>query len=247
MKRLSLFVLILVVAGALWAQQTVTVGVFLHPPFVTRGDTNADPQGAGVEYVRAMLEEMGYNARFVVYPFPRLIRALQSGQVDVSFDLLRNPEREGFAYFSDDPVLYVPPALIFRADSPVTEINSVHDLQGMTVGYVADSTVPPFMDVTGVFRFDLISGDDWVAQNLTRLLRRRIDVAFDLNPYSFLLEAKRQGVQDEIRVIPIPGDFPFYVLFSKASSLGTTLVNSFNSLAATTDISYGEFIEDQLE
>ena len=64
----------------------------------------------------------------------------------------------------------------------------------------------------------------------------------------FPLEAKREGVQNRIKVLPLPGeDVAFWVVFSKQSPLGATLVNSFNRVAATKKISYAKLIEDQLK
>ncbi|POR04656.1 hypothetical protein AU468_02995 [Alkalispirochaeta sphaeroplastigenens] len=229
------------------ATDEVTVGVFLHSPYVERDGSGAGLRGAGIEYMTAVLTEMGYAARFVVQPFSRVIVSLASGEIDASFNLMKTPERETFAYFPELPALRVGPVLVVRSGSTLADISSVHDLQGLNICYVQDSSVPEFLLVPGVFSFDFVRGQDWITQNLLKLLAKRCDAILDLNPHSYAIAADRQNLGDRIRIIPLPVEpTDFYVVFSRNSPRGAALVAAYNDVRAQEKQSYTDFIEPLL-
>lgn len=228
-----------------YSQETVKVGVFLHSPYVEAMADGKGAEGAGVSYMTAVLTDLGYQAKVIVLPFPRLIASLESGEVDMTFDLAKNPEREAFAFYSDRPTMVVKPVLFFRKDHPISSITSVNDLQGLRIGYLTGSTIPKAIDVPDVYKLDLMSGTDQAKTNLGKLIAKRIDAILDLNPYSYMIEAKKIGAQNQIKSIPLPGDgTEFFVLFSKKSKLGADLVAAFNKQAATGTFQYTRFIDE---
>lgn len=247
MKRLAA-AMIAFIPFFLEAQQQITVGVFLHPPYVERAAQTGEVYGAGIEYMNAILAEMGYSARFVLQPFSRVIASVMHGDVDASFELIKTPERETFAYFPDIPAVRLPPVLIVKADSRLITVDSVADLRGLTIGYIQGSTVPDFMAVENGFAFDYISGEDWVRQNLLKLLSDRVDAVLDLNPHSFLVEAKRQKISDKVRIIPLPVEpTDFYIVFSKKSPHGKKLLSAYNKANAEQNIQYESFILEAMK
>jgi polar amino acid transport system substrate-binding protein len=248
MKRFILVPIFLFAMFMTMSEESVNVGVFLHSPYVEKGATEKDCKGAGIDYVGTVLKELGYAPKFIVLPFPRVLSSLETGDIDVAFDLAKNPDREKFAYFTEKPAMTVSAALVVRTGSPLRKVTSVNDLKGMTIGYLLGSTVPKVLDFPDVYKFDLVSGDNWINNNLTKLLDKRIDAALDLNPYSFVAEAKRIGAKNKIRVLPIPGNATeFYVLFSKKSKLGSDLHTGFDRIITSNKISYSKIIEDSLK
>ena len=246
MKRLAA-AMIAFIPFFLEAQQQITVGVFLHPPYVERATQTGEVYGAGIEYMNAILAEMGYSARFVLQPFSRVIASVMHGDVDASFELIKTPERQTFAYFPDIPAVRLTHVLIVNADSKLLQIQTVDDLKGLTIGYIHGSTIPDFLKVENVFEFENISGEDWVKQNLLKLRSRRIDAVLDLNPHSFLVEAKRLKISDKVRIIPLPVEpTDFYVVFSKKSPQGLELLVAYNKISKEKSIDYYEIINTEL-
>lgn len=85
--------------------------------------------------------------------------------------------------------------------------------------------------------FENVAGDAWTAQNLGKLLAGRIDGVLDQNEYSCREEARRQGQENRIRVLPLPVDrVRSYVVFSRASPKGARLLREFNALEITPEL-----------
>jgi len=76
----------------------------------------------------------------------------------------------------------------------------------MRIGYILGAYPGSFFSGVTDVVFDNVAGDSWISQNLGKLLAGRIDGVLDQNEYSCLEEARRQGVEDKIRVLPLPVD-----------------------------------------
>jgi len=219
------------------------VGVFVHAPLVQQATKTSPPTGPTIDYITAMIREMGFTPVISILPYQRVMSGLKSGEIDMTLEIGKYAERETFLYFSDKPVHLMKPSLTFLASNKLTTIRSIDDLRGMKIGYLVSAIKSNFFDNTpSDVTFDLINGDTWVRQNLEKLLAGRIDAAFDQNAVSYLDEAKKLGVTHKIKTIPLPGEgTEGYVVFSKKSPNGKILLDAFNKVAAT-----GKYDEDKM-
>jgi ABC-type amino acid transport substrate-binding protein len=246
MKRTFLLALFMNLACILQAEKAV-VGVFLHYPNVYQDEISKEVKGAGIDYIKDVLGKMGYTSSIVLLPFPRIIESLQTGNIDLTFELIKTEERKRFIYYPDKPALIFRPSLTFRSDNNITAITSVNDLRGMTIGYLPNSVIPNFLNAPGVFKFEYIGGDDWIKQNLGKLIHGRIDAALDQNPYSYIAAAKQEGIIDKIKVLSIPdATTDAYVVFSKKSKLGLKLLSAYNAVVENCK-SYELYIKRELD
>jgi ABC-type amino acid transport/signal transduction systems, periplasmic component/domain len=243
-------VVLLLVYSFLWTfcfAENVSVGVFIHYPNVYQATDTKELKGAGIEYITTVLKKMGYTPEFTVLPFARLLSELQDGTIDLSFELMRTPERDKYLLFPDSPALVFKPTLTVRSDSHLTTISSIEDLKGMKIGYLPNSVVPKFLDAPNIVSFDYLGGDDWIQRNLDKLLAGRIDAALDQNPYSFIAAAKQISSMDKIRTLSIPGaGSNAYVVFSRKSKIGTTLLEKYNLLMKKDTTNYDALIKTEL-
>jgi ABC-type amino acid transport substrate-binding protein len=227
--------------------QTANVGIFQHYPLVYQDDTSTLPKGAGLEYIKAVLHEMGITPVFKFLPFARMVNDLKSGDIDIAFDLVKTPDRENFLYYADEPAIVLHPALTVRADNPLNKITSSADLSGMRIGFLLNSVVPKILDSPNI-KLDLTGSSDWVKENLGKLLAGHDDGVFDQTPYSYAAVAKLSGSLDKIKVLILPGEGAMvYVVFSKKSKDGLALLNSYNKVAASKKYDYSKYLESEVK
>jgi polar amino acid transport system substrate-binding protein len=205
-------------------------------------------RGAGIEFTKAILKEMGYNPEFIVLPISRLFSDLQSGSIDMAGEFMKTPEREVFAYYSDSPVLILKPSLFFLSENRLSKITSINDLKGMTIGYISSSPIPKFLDNPEIVKFEFISSENWLELNYRKLLSGRIDAILDQNSYSGIAEAKKTGNQNKVKVLELPVEgVNAYMLFSKKSKIGSNLQSSYNKAFSTGKYNYSKFLEAETE
>lgn len=214
--------------------ETLRVGVFLHSPVVMQKPPNGEPYGPGVEYAKTVVRALGYEAKIELLPVSRILSYLSNGDLDMALEFAMNDERTAFALYPDKPCYVTHQALTVRSESPLKSISSVKDLSGMRIGYLLGAYPGSFFEGASDVTFDCVAGDTWIAQNLSKLLMGRVDAVLDQNEYSCLAEARLQGAEKRIRVIPLTGrDVNGYVVFSRARANAAELLRSYNALNGT--------------
>lgn len=225
----NLVLMFLVCSGAAAQTQTIKIGVFDHAPLVVLQGQKVD--GGEIRYLNKVCREMGITPVYTVLPFPRLLNAVETGEIDMALELRKTPEREAKMLFSEKPVIRYSPVLAVLTENKLKAITQIDDLQGYKIAYLIGSTVPDFLKSKTAVTFDSTSGDDWGNRNLKKLLEKRVDGALDLNPFSTSWEIKKMGVQNKVRILTLPGPSDaFYVVFSKTAK-GTEFSKSFDKLA----------------
>jgi polar amino acid transport system substrate-binding protein len=226
--------------------QVVTIAEFVHPPLAYLSKDTNQPAGAEVAYLTAVLKEMGYTAKFVFVPFPRVVQSLQDGDQDIGALLTRTPEREAFIAFSEQPVLEMVPVLVVKKDSPLQQITQSSDVASLSVGFGLGQTIPSFFEKKDTSKFDVISGNDTTATNLKKLMSGHIDADLELNPYSAQLAIKTLDIADSLRILKIPTHgTAFYLTISKKSKIADQLLSRYTKLAATKKIDIKPFLDTE--
>ncbi|HMA64284.1 MAG: substrate-binding periplasmic protein [Fibrobacterota bacterium] len=226
----------------------VTVGVFVHAPLVQQITKTSEPSGPTIDYITAVLKEMGYTPVISILPLRRILAGLQSGDIDITLEIGISAERKTYLYYPNKPIYISKPSITVLATNKLICINSIDDLRGMRIGYLAGAELGGFFRNAPDVKFELISGDTWLRQNLEKLLAGRIDAAFDQNNVSYLDEAKKMGIVDKIKTIPLPGTGnEGYIVFSKKSPIGKDLVDAFNRVAATGKYDENKIIDDYMK
>lgn len=247
MSKIPVMIIISQLLFASMEGQEVTVGVFIHAPHVFKNISN-EPYGPAVEYIKNMVTAMGYKPNIQLLPLSRILSYLKSGNIDISLELLKTEDREEFLFYPAHPTYTMVQSVTVLSTNKLHEIKSINDLNNMKVGYLFGANIGSFLASSSSIQFELVSGDDWIQKNLAKLLSGRIDAALDNNAYSYLAEAKKQGVDDRIKTLPLPGQgTEFYVVFSKKSSRGFELVNKYNDIVQKGLFNEQIMIEEFLE
>ena len=63
-------------------------------------------QGKDVELVEALFRRLSHDYQLVSMPWPRVLKSLEAGLVDMTLSALQLPEREEYAHFSKHPFRY---------------------------------------------------------------------------------------------------------------------------------------------
>lgn len=246
MKRIC-SCLLLTLACSLLVAEEVKIGVFVHPPHVYEDDKTKEAYGPSIEYIKAIILDMGYTPVILLLPFQRILAYLQSGEIDITLEIAKTPDRETFLYYPTEPTYIMVPSLTFLTTNKLKKITSISDIEGMTIGYLSGADAGPFFESSTSIKFDTVSGKNWIKQNLAKLLSGRIDAALDQNAHSYIAEAKLQGLAHLIKTIPLPGKgIGAYVVFSKKSPKGATLLEKYNMLMKTGKYNEQKLIDEYL-
>lgn len=232
--RLGIALLLCLACICVTYAEKLKIGVFIHSPYVMQKTPGSEPYGPGVDYARAVARALGYEPDIRPLPIARIIANLENGSLDMSLELGMTEERKKFLFYPASPCLVSHPALTVKADNTLTAIASAKDLTGMRVGYILGGYTGSFFNGEKNISFEYVSGDAWIAQNLSKLMAGRIDAILDQNEYSCLAEARQRGIENQIKVLLLPGaPVKSYVVFSRAAPHAERLLRAYNALDAS--------------
>lgn len=147
-------------------------------PTITFASTSVEPwgiQSAGedkgllISIIKALSLETGINTSVDLQPYPRVVHSLYGGKVDMAF-LFDSPSTR-------DSVIrighLVESSMIVVGRAGSTELTSLADLKGKTVGIIRGSKYGADFDNAAHFRLEPVSS---MEQGLAMLMRHRTDV-----------------------------------------------------------------------
>lgn len=65
-------------------------------------DKNGNPKGYDIEYLSKILDAANIDYQFYSYPWKRIVRHIETGQLDIAMAAAKLEEREKFAFFSEE-------------------------------------------------------------------------------------------------------------------------------------------------
>jgi ABC-type amino acid transport substrate-binding protein len=250
--------LVLIIVGV-WAGNTcvaapIKMGYFLLPPhqYLNEDEDAAQPHGAAIAYFEIAASIMEEKVEWVgPLPLLRLAEYLKTGQLDGAVGFNRSPKSEAYLYYTASPVYLAQPILLVRQDNPITEIQSIDDIQGYRIGLIVTSggLYTPLLDThREAISLEGLGGNKWAEQNIQKLLGGRLDAVFDRQPYTLPFVAARMQRYAQVKVLPIPDPpMPMYVVFSKASQQGQALLDQYNAILPELAVDYAELAQQELD
>lgn len=243
---MKLLLALLCLASQSVMAQTLRVGYFNIAPHAYFD--GASHWGAAIEFFARVTREMNVTSvEFTAYPQSRLLLALERGQIDAILFLAQTPERDKMFAYAATPYAFVESGIAVRMASPLKEVKGVNDLLGLSIGTTQDGLLTPIMRAPGLNLVPVPNVEANVG-NLKKLSLDRIDAFYqpDLNVIRY--EAKRLGMDAQLRFLRLPEKAtPIYTVFSKSAA--TTYLaayqKSLNAVLATT--SYANVLDNYIK
>ena len=216
-KIIVLFMAALSLAPSLLFAESIRVGYFNVPPYVWKAKESNELTGASVEFLgKKIAPEMGVH---VIWPetavsVARQLFQLEHNELDAALVCATNPERVQLWDFPRHAFLETSPVLAVLKHHPLRQVRHVDDLLGLKIGYVYKAFLSPFMKDKSV-KLEMLSHNDPIISNLTKLLAGRIDAQYQPDEPPLLFCAKRLDAQDRIRIIRLPEKILLYTVFAR--------------------------------
>lgn len=198
------------------SQEWITMTGEKWPPYNSRV---LDPQRPGFmfEIVQAIFEENGYRFKYTERPWARAIEDTRRG----AFNALIGPGKGDAPdfVFPEEEIGFTRNVFYVRRDFN-WEFNGLESLSRIRLGILKSMTYGDLMDDyirrnrRNKQRIDIISGEDYLARNFTKLKMGRIDATIDdgMVISSFL---QRTGQKDQFRNAGSIGEgYGIYIAFS---------------------------------
>lgn len=184
------------------------------PPFGYRH--NDEAKGVEVDLAMEIGRRLGIDVTVDIYPWPRLLKMVESGQLDCMFAAFYTPEREAYMTFTRMPVHVSRLALYTRRDNTF-EFDQLADLKGKRVGILRDFKTVPVLDerLDGDFA-ETTYGKDF-NHLFDLLLARRIDVVI-VNDHVAEQIIKTRGLDSVVELPYALSSNSAFITFSKAKN-----------------------------
>jgi polar amino acid transport system substrate-binding protein len=225
-----LVVLLAAVAMTAAAQQPIKVGFWDMGPYVVGQPGGKPPVGAAVDYwTTVVAPAMNVKVQWVgPTPLPRLLKQLESGDVDAVVIVGRNPDREKLFLFPSGPFIHFQPGMAVLKDSPLAAVKTPDDLTGLRVGTAQGAMVSDFIKNAKV-TWDNVSTATWIQDSYVKLANKRIDAVYNLGLAALQFEAA-QTYAGKFRFIPIPGPMvDIYTAFSRTDR-GSAFLKQYDAI-----------------
>jgi ABC-type amino acid transport substrate-binding protein len=118
---------------------TLTIGTSITKPFEYYDPQTSELVGLDVDIAEYIAAEIGVQTEWIEIPFANLLPALEEGKIDIAIaGIYITPERKQTIHFSEP---YLETGLIMAVHPDIHPyINSLDDIEGMTVGVKIGAT-----------------------------------------------------------------------------------------------------------
>ncbi|SDW99119.1 substrate-binding periplasmic protein [Marinobacter mobilis] len=208
--------LIILAMGALMVSQclageTVRVGVNHAPPY--RIIAEGGVSGFYVEVFEEIADRLDWDVQYIQAPFRRILRLMESGEVDFMLGPLKTAEREVYMDYVVDA--FPPERRLFFYRQPQNRILSYDDLLDKRIGVLRGSRYFPAFDNDP----RLIREAGIRYENLMRMLERDyVDVVIAPELVG-LYTLKQEGVEAEVSPFFVPGERSWIAVSRKSRLL----------------------------
>ena len=181
--------------------KTVRVGVAQNPPIGIHGN-GGPPQGFAVDIIRDVAKTEGWNLSYIEKPWPELLKALESGKIDLLGGIAYTPARATQYSFSNESAANNW-AVVYRDKN--TQINSIKDLDGKRIALIPGNVHTVALEkLAASFQFHYVEVPvKYYAQALESVDRGEADVGIVARTFHIFNAEKYKALPTDIRFNPI--------------------------------------------
>lgn len=205
-----------------------------YPPFYyMKGDAL---EGISIEVLEAVAERLDIDIQYERMPWPRVLKSLENGHVDLVTTFFNTAERAPFVVYTGTPHTFESSVFIVPSDSDIKFNGNLNAIYPYRIGAIKGYSYGKSFDTNE----DLIVERVLDEPTLVRMIASgRYAIAIG-NGFAVDLEAQRQGVADNIKVLPTPVDSsPIYMAFTRqredALELASRFTETITSFKKTSD------------
>ncbi|MGM0564733.1 MAG: substrate-binding periplasmic protein [Pseudomonadota bacterium] len=123
--------------------KSLNCGTNEFPPFGY--ERNGQAQGVEVDLAREIGRRLGIDISVDIYPWPRLLKMIENGQLDCMFAAFYTDERERYMTYTRMPV-HVSRLALYTRRGETFEFDKLADLKGKRLGILRDFKTVPVLD-----------------------------------------------------------------------------------------------------
>lgn len=209
MFRFMTLLLSLLYSALLWASPFVIV---TDPPPPYEYMVNNIPVGMDVEILSEIAKKQHLQIQFNFVPWARAMIMVKEGKADGIISLLKTPERESFLNYPETPI-YEDRILLFANSSFKNNILALKDLEGHTVGVVADNSYSKEFDENLNIIKEIVSDQE---MGMRKLIANRTPL-FIINEMVGLYMIKEMRVQNIRPLTFVVNQNKYYLAVSRKS------------------------------
>lgn len=220
-KQVSFFAITVMVGFCLSLPikaETLRVGFFdLKPHIQTAKQANKEVTGPAIVYLRLIADKMGVtlDIQKEALPLDRLLQNLRDGQLDVAVALGKNPERERYLDYPEQPFYWMHSSLMVLKSSPLQQIKTAEELKPLKIGVYSNGYLSPLLRNPQLKTYKLY-GSNLIYRSYQMLELHRFDAMYSPDQFDFKGEAIAYHFLDSIRILRLPEPpIGLYTAFSK--------------------------------
>ncbi|WP_031480425.1 substrate-binding periplasmic protein [Maridesulfovibrio frigidus] len=169
------------------------VGFSEHPPWKIL-EEDGIPKGIDTTLLRLLADRMNLRLEFIVYPYTRSLKLMESGKLDIMTGVLKRPDREKYLYFISPPYKNHSNKTFFVLKGQESSIKSYEDLYQMRIGTGHGSKYFPQFDNDKRITKDVVHDAEL---SIKMLIAHRIN-AFIMTESSGDYRIEKLGLSDKI-------------------------------------------------
>lgn len=233
------------ILGGTQAEETKTIGI----PFISNliaKDEKGQLYGPTIDYwEKNICPTMEIDCQYQSITFGRMVQNIKVGEIDVLLFVNKNSEREVFAYYPSVPSWKSLFPMVSLKSNPINHITQSSDLYGLSIGYAINMHLPELLRDPKL-KFEKIGGVDWDKQNLIKLRRQWIDLAYYPSIDAMKGALRKIDFDDELKIIYLPQPALYYSIFSKKVKNAEAFYQTYEERIIKTGIEEGiqQYVED---
>lgn len=182
-----------------------------YPPYIYEKD--GELVGICTELVEAAFSLLGISVSYNEYPFSRMLKKAEWGQVDAVMMVFRTPEREEYLYYPDNSLFYEHNSFFVKKSTQITYSGKLEELRNYAIGIVFGFSYGEQFDNAAYIEKEVSANHELL---LRKLRGNRFKVGLG-NKHVVQFYADTIGFEDGIEFLE-PNHFdkePLYVAFTK--------------------------------
>jgi polar amino acid transport system substrate-binding protein len=230
-KRVVLAFIFIVMVGTVSGQAQTPLDILTleFPPYAyTEHD---EIKGFAVELVREAFDRMNVAMEIRILPWARSIRYLQDGDADGLFAMIKTDEREAFADYPENPLVYENRSFFAHKDADISFDGNLREFKDFRIGDVHGFSHGEKYD--NAVKEGILTNIDYTnsnEQNVKKLVNKRLDLIIS-DKYIVWDLLKQMNAQGMLKHVYDLEQIPSYLAFSKKRNLSGIIAQFDQALA----------------